>query len=119
MTAKDEVSTESLGGFLEEMSPKLRLGGEAGSWLAGLTKDKNDKTPSPAGCLWAFGCVPKSIGESPGLPTTTDDPAGDGENRDVLILSTLFSVCIITTTNATSAILEADKNLRKNGRGEK
>ena len=34
MTAKDEVSTESLGGFLEEMTPKLHLQGEVGSRLA-------------------------------------------------------------------------------------
>lgn len=34
MTAKDEVSTESLGGFLEEMTPKLHLQGEGGSRLA-------------------------------------------------------------------------------------
>lgn len=31
MTAKDEVSIEGLGDFLEEMTPKLHLQGEVGS----------------------------------------------------------------------------------------
>lgn len=64
MTPKDEVSTESLGGFLEEMTPKLHLQGEASSWLTRLTKDKNDKMSNPTGYPCMFVCVLTSTGKS-------------------------------------------------------
>lgn len=88
MTAKDDVSTESLGGFLEEMTPKLHPQGEVGSWLTRLTKDKNDKTLNPTGCPCMFICVPEDSTYH-WLPLA---PPVDGENEGLLIsaLSSLF-----------------------------
>lgn len=85
MTPKDEVSTESLGGFLEEMTPKLHLQGEVGSWLTRLTKDKNNKCQTLLdihACLYVFHKHGKKFQR---IPPTTGSPTGDGENEGLLI----------------------------------